>query len=561
MAQLRDAYQFPDDNGFVTMFVAKFLLESARLVPDLVDVEEDQLLLAVQAIATHREKAFDDAVPIYNFWNQVNMSDSQGSYWAAFPPNIGIPLSEGIAVAQAVQEVLTRLGLGSLWPVLAPLLEVPARVLRTFQIPADSDDTGCMLALGAELLAQSERYPAAAQAWASANADLQTLVDKMVLYSYDPFSPDSSKNTIDPRTYMWIRFFVQEEQKRAQAAGQQPTLSLVTTWFQNIAEARAPGTRGYKAPFNVDNVDASVVANALFGLTGMLLTQPRDQSESWFSPAAQHMYGDSARLLAFVLNNNLVSFRPDLMLLYYPPVYDFYFFVARLAHALESTDSLPYPVLAEALAALQPALAGPATDQLMAMAQTTAGWLFWDDFLGNADSTPSYDDRLFSTAMALNALMDIWTTTAVQEGRTRRVYKPSVPARVKDAVLSAAGFLSANALGSAYKRENAFFSGSVKSAESVPFFYPSNYKQAYNGSVITCDSPVSEASTDLIIGVSGVIPEIQYNVLLSTPCFGMSPPVADPGSNCASCAFPYWSSPALTDATALLALSKFLSAL
>src|SRR5690606_17188949 len=50
----------------------------------------------------------------------------------------------------------------------------------------------------------------------------------------------------------------------------------------------------------------------------------------------------------------------------------------------------------------------------------------WDEFLGNADtdfhnaSTPHYDDRLFTTGVAVNALIDSWSFQ-IDGAESRRV--------------------------------------------------------------------------------------------------------------------------------------------
>jgi len=42
------------------------------------------------------------------------------------------------------------------------------------------------------------------------------------------------------------------------------------------------------------------------------------------------------------LKNNLLSDRSDLILLYYPPILDFYWFTARLSNLLNNESSLPF---------------------------------------------------------------------------------------------------------------------------------------------------------------------------------------------------------------------------
>ncbi len=55
--------------------------------------------------------------------------------------------------------------------------------------------------------------------------------------------------------------------------------------------------------------------------------------------------------------------------------------------------------------------------------QSWCGWASRDDFLGDYNGQALGEDRLFSTALAINALIDIWT---VSSNSTRSVFIPYV---------------------------------------------------------------------------------------------------------------------------------------
>src|SRR5687768_6169672 len=63
----------------------------------------------------------------------------------------------------------------------------------------------------------------------------------------------------------------------------------------------------------------------------------------------------------------------------------------------------------------------------------------------------------------------------------------------------------------------AFFSGSVKSMEQLPFFFPANYLQYLNGSDLPPNPGPEYITNDLVAGIQGVIPESQYNDMVNSP--------------------------------------------
>jgi hypothetical protein len=83
-----------------------------------------------------------------------------------------------------------------------------------------------------------------------------------------------------------------------------------------------------RMPFDVNNVDASVNANFLFGL--ILQMQGGYQPK----PYLRTMARDIADFLVYAIED-AVDRRPDLILMYYPSIYDFYWFVGRLVGVLE----------------------------------------------------------------------------------------------------------------------------------------------------------------------------------------------------------------------------------
>ena len=64
-------------------------------------------------------------------------------------------------------------------------------------------------------------------------------------------------------------------------------------------------------------------------------------------------------------------------------------------------------------------------------------------------------------------------------------------------------WLQANILKNKYKKQNAFFSGSVKGYTDLPFWYPANYLKMLNGSDIDRNDASPTYLENGIIGISG----------------------------------------------------------
>jgi hypothetical protein len=92
-------------------------------------------------------------------------------------------------------------------------------------------------------------------------------------------------------------------------------------------------------PFSNNNVDASVCANVLFGISYLVLNNELELSRV---PELENLVKDTADLLVYVVENK-ISLRPDLALVYYPSKYDFFWFVSRIVNLYKRQPSLPKP--------------------------------------------------------------------------------------------------------------------------------------------------------------------------------------------------------------------------
>lgn len=123
---------------------------------------------------------------------------------------------------------------------------------------------------------------------------------------------------------------MKSKKEEAERRGEVPSVILPTTWILNTDEEIASTL---KMPFSVNNIDASVSINFLFGLLYQM-----DQGEAIPSGEKRQMVRDVADMLVHVIEE-VVAERPDILLLYYPSRFDFYWFVARTLAFLERRQS------------------------------------------------------------------------------------------------------------------------------------------------------------------------------------------------------------------------------
>ncbi len=129
--------------------------------------------------------------------------------------------------------------------------------------------------------------------------------------------------------------------------------------------------------------------------------------------------------------------------------------------------------------------------------------IFRDDFLGDYGGKVRGEDRLFSTALGINTLLDIWTVVSssssgygaililfilcvliilimiiprlVQRYSCKLNWSEDVTPEVKNIVVGGIQFLSNELFSGKYQLNNAFFSGSMKTASTDPFAFPGTY--------------------------------------------------------------------------------------
>lgn len=227
-------------------------------------------------------------------------------------------------------------------------------------------------------------------------------------------------------------------------------MKCIHTLLPPLLLQQANNNRGPKMPYFVNNVDATVVANTLYGLASLFLSHPHIQYEKYTELLELMLY--NAKLLEYVLRKELL-FTPHgfLVPFFYPPLTNFYWFVGRVMHLLNSHDLENIgnirlrTCLEEIREILTTSMRSHGTQQILRLASKEGRYTLWDEFLGNGDYPfPEYEDRVFSTATACNALMDIWAIKVqgggLGGGAKTLVWVENTPQTVKEAVEG--GFLA-----------------------------------------------------------------------------------------------------------------------
>ncbi|OWF43412.1 uncharacterized protein LOC110459787 isoform X1 [Mizuhopecten yessoensis] len=557
MAVLREAFSIYDNNMFATAWITACSLETTlygtgpMTIPLMIDS-------AVEAIGNFHNRNYNFTNSIMTFWPQVYNATTRT--FQSTPSNLLqlLQLADTFPV-KLIEDLMKIFGLKDMEQVVEHLIQEKDMFSRAFHIPPDFDDTFVNLGLGALLRNAQESYPQSWKQWQIQNSNVTSALHALRKYAYRPSSTNPDVNTIDPRTYFYMRSFLSEHHDE--------NLALVPTWIQNTREAMQGDKKGVSMPFSVNNVDVTVAANAIYGLTSGLLSNIIDDVE--FDADLQRIYLNTSSLIAHELSYNFSS-RPDLALTYYPSKHECYWFVARTLSLMQryllnnnETDTLPFPVMNTVKLAFENTLKREVTPEILkASKDDFEGRIYWDNFLGDGDinsdnsSVVRAEDRIFTTAMVVNTLIDVWTV--YNQSAFRLEWLPGVSPQLNDTIKRAVAWLTDFSLGPTYKPWNTFFSGSGKGLKSLPFWYPANRIEYMNGTAV--NSSVIPHGVNFLIGISGYVPDEKYNAMLKVPHFGVMTPTDFPGFNDPTEPhgfFPFWSSDSYTYSATLMALSKY----
>lgn len=620
-----------DMNMFVSNFVICSLLESFEFSLGMQQKDEKLLIMrksiseALEALLLFRDKNYADKIPIYNFWKQENVNGT----WAQAPDTMLNLVKNAPHFSPWFLSLLRKIGLSNLADFLETFQIMTGFFLYAFRIPPDADDTSVNMALTGLLykhqlfnqkdkniinyhfnkfsdgnvseslrneffknknkdkLNVHKKFHASIKNWFRNNSDFAELFNLLKFKAYRPFiSYNFTKNyntsngqytnntdLIDPRTYFVIRKFLEQKFKNKE------DVVLPTTWIFDL-ESEQKYHPIITMPFIVNNVDFNVITNFLYGVTNLVLNHPDvTYITNIFDEEIQKMYSDTIDLIVHAIENDIMGWRPDLALLYYPSIFDFYWLISRVYSTLKNSQLIIIEKFAfenlkhnytEAIdvnkaqkifglfnmskSKLEAILKNELTNIMIKKLQDQ---MFYVEFLGNTDKLKRNEDSLFTTALGLNSFLNIWTKEVKSDNNSKKlIYDEEVSEDIKVIVHALAEFLMKHNNEYFPSLEGAFFSGSVKSATSNAVFFPGNFYKYLNGTDLSDHSqPISIAS--LTCGMKGFVSEEEYEILLKQDYFGQKTPVDFVPFS--SSIFPYWSSPAMTLSINYLALTKYSS--
>jgi hypothetical protein len=225
--------------------------------PEIIDTEH--LSLAIDAIETfHDHNQNESSVPLMTFWSQTY--NQTNNVWESTPDNLRYLINDLDNNLKIIEDLLKALGIKNIAELIDKLRSISSSFENAFEIPPDFDDTYLNIGLGVQLKLLQNKFPSIYLRWLQTNSNMKKLIDLTLRYAYRPSSQYFDQNTIDPRTYFWLRDFIRDN----------PQAIIVTTWAQNISEVRKLAHQGIKMPFNLNNVDVTVGANVLYGITSAI---------------------------------------------------------------------------------------------------------------------------------------------------------------------------------------------------------------------------------------------------------------------------------------------------
>ncbi|XP_041377849.1 uncharacterized protein LOC121390166 isoform X2 [Gigantopelta aegis] len=381
LAFIRDMQGVYDSNMFGTSWITIVLME-AYLYGDGPKPSSKQIVLALDSISSYHDKNRHYNSSIMNFWQQ--RYNESVDFWQSSPDNLYhvLDIIRSLPIKD-IEKLLDWLGLKDVEKFVDKLYNMVYSAGSAFQIPPDFDDSFLNLGLGSLLLEMKADFPTELSLWKESNTNVTSVFDALKRYAYRPFSANKNINTIDPRTYFYIRHFLLDAHDKSQ------DVALVTTWIQDIEEVMATYKKGVAMPFGINNVDVTVSANFLYGVTSSVLCglQPTNILDD---KQIQQIFLNTTLLIAYEINAEFIG-RRDLALVYYPSLFELYFFVARTYALLERTakySKLPHPALVEVMSILAPVLKGKVTHVILDQAKPLGDdMVFFDDFLGDGDYT------------------------------------------------------------------------------------------------------------------------------------------------------------------------------
>ncbi|KAN0038754.1 hypothetical protein ACTA71_000942 [Dictyostelium dimigraforme] len=557
MTNSRRNVKIPDGNGFLTNFVVQCLLESEKF--GFVKPNNQVISNAVEATFNCLNKN-DLNKRIYGFWSQFYNDD------------FGIYIFSSMNLKYIIENVpnLTTESIGKLFKTdgyssnkLKKVLEyLKNKKDMKLSIPSDTDCTCINIVMG-EILSNfkdSIQYGDAYESWIRVNENVEMSLNSICQNCYSPFSDDPNNNSVDPRSFFFLKDFINDwviNKKR-----NKEELMIPFTYFLSLDE-QIKYFPEIQIPSLSNHIELSVVSNVLFSILSAIKCYGLKILDLI---NIKFILKSIVFLLEYSIKTNLIFDRADILLLYYPSVYSFLWFVSRsnfILKELKLKENNNFPlILEEILIVLNDIGENEVTNKLIdRLIIDQNQQYYWEDFLGNSDVFKSEpikygEDRFFCTSLVINTLIDNWTIP-IDSSSYKRSFKEITPNKIKSIIKKSSLYVSKSILNEDEKLSNVFFSEASKGRSTKIMDYPSNIKiNANNGNIVKSDFDLEnlKSKKQLIVYFSGIIEEENYKKLLNE-----KKTIEKWNGNFNENPFIYWSSPIFTYSISLLALSKFKS--
>jgi hypothetical protein len=133
---------------------------------------------------------------------------------------------------------------------------------------SDFDDSSLNLLLHSKLKRFKHEFPHSYSI--VSDTDPQLLMPLFVKYSYQPYSHNINKNMIDPRSYYWLRQFIDDHRdQQSTTNNDKNNVMIITTWTINYHEysRTKPLVMGYP-----NQIDLGVITNSILGMFSIFIT-------------------------------------------------------------------------------------------------------------------------------------------------------------------------------------------------------------------------------------------------------------------------------------------------
>ncbi|CAF1219112.1 unnamed protein product, partial [Didymodactylos carnosus] len=173
-----------------------------------IDLEHLNLALdAIESYHDYNEQRQQESIPAMTFWSQYYNETSQT--WISIPSNMVQLFNQfdhNLSEIIKLLELIGIKGIAKLISVIEQQSDILSKILR---IPSDFDDTYVHIGLGSLLKLSEKQYSLVPyEKWLKSNSNFKQLIQLTLKYSYRPTHVDQDYNTIDPRTYYWLREFL-----------------------------------------------------------------------------------------------------------------------------------------------------------------------------------------------------------------------------------------------------------------------------------------------------------------------------------------------------------------